>query len=82
MSVELLHDLREVEQRAAEPVHFVHNDAVELAGLDVRQQPLQRRAIYVSTGEPAVVVAIRQADPALVLLTRDVRLAGLALRVE
>ena len=56
--VERLHHLGEVEQRSAEPVHLVHDDAVDLAGLDVGQQAFERRPVHVAAGETAVVVAV------------------------
>jgi hypothetical protein len=77
-----VHDLREVNQRAAEAIHFVDHDAVDLAVLDVAQQPLEGGALHIPAGEPAVVVAVGQADPALGLLAGDVRLARIALGVE
>ena len=43
---------------------------------------LQRRAIHVAAGETAVVVVVRQAFPAFVLLAPDVGLARFALGVE
>jgi hypothetical protein len=80
--VERLHELREVEQAAAESVHLVDDHAVHPAGFDVRQQSLEGRAVSVAAGEPAVVVPVRQAVPALGPLAGDVRLGGLPLGVE
>ena len=42
--IEDLDDAREVEQRAAEPVHFVDHDAVDPAGVELLQQALQAPA--------------------------------------
>ena len=50
--------------------------------LDVAQQPLQRRPLQRAAGEAAVVVAVADEHPALVLLAGDVRQRRLALGVE
>ena len=63
--VEDLHDPREVEQGPRQPVHLVDHHAVHGAGLDIGQQPLQRRAVHVGAGVAAVVVLLRQAPPSL-----------------
>ena len=63
--VEHLHQPGEVEQAPREPVDLVDDDAVDLAGLDVGHQPSEGRAVDVPAGEPAVVVAVGQADPPL-----------------
>jgi hypothetical protein len=36
---------------------FISHDTVDLAGLDIDQQTLQRGALHVSAGEAAIVVA-------------------------
>ena len=63
-SVEHLHDAREVEEGPGQAVHLVNYDAVDLACLDVREEPLERRALHVAAREASVVVARRQAGPA------------------
>ncbi len=70
--------VREREQ----PVDLVDDDDVDRAVLDVAQQPLQGGALHGAAGEAAVVVAVADADPALVLLARDVGQRRLALGVE
>ena len=77
-----LHHLGEVEQRPAQPVHLVDDHAVDLARLDVGEQPLQGRTFHVAAGEPAIVVAQRERRPAFADLACDVGLARLALSVE
>jgi hypothetical protein len=57
-------------------------DAVDLAGVDVRQQPLQGRSVGIRAGKSAIVVAVWQALPAGVLLAGDVGLTGLPLRIQ
>src|SRR5262249_46943472 len=80
--VEGLHHLGEIEKRAAEPVHFVDDNAVDLAGLDVDEQSPECGPVHVGAGEAAVVVVLGQADPAFVLLAGDVGGGRLVLRVQ
>ena len=80
--VEDLHDLGEIQQRTAQSVHFVHDDAIDLAGRDVGQQTLEGWSVHVPTGETTIVVVLGQALPSFVLLAGDVRLARLPLGVE
>ncbi len=82
LAVEQLHEPREVHQRPAQAIDFVDHHAVDLPGLDIGHQALQRRALDVAAGEAAVVVAVREADPPLGLLAGDERHATLALGVE
>ena len=82
LPVEHLDQLGEIHQRAAEAVDLVDDDDVDAAGLDVGEQPLQRRALQRAAGEAAVVVAVGHQHPAFGLLAGDVGLAGLALGVE
>ena len=80
--VEHVDDLGEVGQRARQPVDLVDDDDLHLAGLDVGEQPLERRPLHGAAGEAAVVIEVAHGDPAGVLLARDVGLARLALRIE
>ena len=82
MIVEYFYNPCEVGKRAAQPVNLVDDDDVDAAGLDVAQQPLQRRAFHAAAGEATVVVAIADEDPAFMLLALDVGQPRLALRVE
>jgi hypothetical protein len=82
MRVHHLDQLREVHQRAAEAIDLVDDDHVDHPCLDVGQQPLQRRPLQRAAGEAAVVVAVTDQHPAFGALAGDVRLAGVALRVE
>ena len=81
-AVEHLDQLREVHQRARQPVDLVDHDDVDQALLDVGEQPLQRRALQRAAGEAAVVVGVADQRPALGALAGDVGLAGLALGVR
>jgi tetratricopeptide (TPR) repeat protein len=48
VAIERLHDPGKVHERAAEAIHLVHDDAIDLAGGDVGQQPIERGPIHVS----------------------------------
>src|SRR5262249_53785566 len=63
-------------------IHLVDDDCVDPASLDVGEQAGERGPLHVAAGEAAIVVAVGQAGPALVLLAADVRLAAVALGVE
>src|SRR5262245_3481289 len=80
--VKRLHDPGEIEERPTESIDFVDNDAIDLSGGDVRQQPIEARPVHAATRKPAVVVVLGQAGPTFVLLAGNVRLARFALRVE
>ena len=77
-----LDELREVHQRARQPVDLVDHDDVDQPLLDVGEQPLQRRPLQRAAGEAAVVVGLADQRPALGALAGDVGLAGLALGVQ
>src|SRR5262249_37397408 len=55
---------------------------VDLPYRDVGQQLLQRGPVHVAARVAAVVVAVGQAAPAFLRLALDIRLGGLALRVQ
>jgi hypothetical protein len=82
VTLERFYDLGEVHQRAAETVDLVDDHAVDIAGLDVGEQPPEGGSLHVPAGEPTVVVSLGQADPALGFLASDVRLRRLTLGVE
>ena len=82
MPLEHIDELREISQRAREPVDLVDDDDIDQPGLDVAQQTLERRPLQRAAGDPAVVIVIGQRDPALALLAGDVGEPGLALGVE
>jgi hypothetical protein len=60
----------------------VDDDGVDPARRDVGQQLPQSGSIHRRAGEPAVVVSLGQAHPALVSLAVDESLTGLALRLQ
>jgi hypothetical protein len=47
---------REVQQRPAWPVYFVHHHAIQLARFHRAEQSRQRRPVHVGAGETAVVI--------------------------
>ncbi len=63
--VEDFHDAGEIQQRPTQPVQFVNDNAIHFPGLDVFQQPLQRRPFHVAAGIAAIVIPRLQADPSL-----------------
>jgi hypothetical protein len=81
-ALEHLHHAREVEERARQAVDLVDDHHVDLAAVDVLHEALQRRAVEVPAGEPAIVVARRERGPALGGERADVVVGRLALRVE
>src|SRR5579872_2745072 len=77
-----LHHLGEVNQRTAQTIDLVNNDAIDLAGLDVSQQLPHTRPFHVRAGVPAVAVLRGDQRPAFVPLAEDERFSRLALRIE
>jgi hypothetical protein len=80
--IEGLHDSREVQQRSTQSVNFVDDNAVDASGLDILEETVQGGAFQASTRESAIVVAIRQAFPAFVLLASDKRLGRFTLGMQ
>ena len=72
----------EVDQRAAQAVDLVDDDAIHPPGSDVRNEAFEGRAVHIAAGEAAVVVAVRETDPARARLAGDVGFARQSLRVE
>src|SRR5208283_6079350 len=82
MRVEHLDDLGEVRERTGQAVDLIDDDGVDPMRGDVGEQTVQRRSLHGAAGVARIVVELRQNAPALMLLTSNERLAGLALRVE
>jgi hypothetical protein len=82
MLVKKLDQLREISQRPGQPVDFIDDNDIDLAGCDFAQKCLQGRAIERGAGKRPVVIAVGNKAPAFVRLALDVGLAGLALSVE
>src|SRR6202030_2382537 len=71
-----------ISERAGQPVDLVHDHDIDPAGPDIAEQILQRRSLYITAREPAIVIAGFGQYPALVALAADEGLAGFALRRE
>jgi uncharacterized protein YciI len=82
VGVEQLDELGKIGKRAGQPVDLVDQHDVDLARANIGQELLQRRALERGAGESAIVVAGTDQPPALVRLTPDIGLTGLALGVE
>src|SRR5438477_11300009 len=80
LGVEELDQPRKICERSGQPVDLV--DDHDAAGPDVAEQILQRRSLYITAREPAIVIARFGQYPALVALAADEGLAGFALRRE
>ena len=52
MGIEHIDDLREISERTVQPVDFVDDDDLNLAGLDAFQKPLERRRSIVPPERP------------------------------
>ncbi len=62
--VENAHHPRKIQKAAGELIHLINHDAIDFPGFHLGKKPFYRQALQVTAGEPAVVVAIRKADPA------------------
>ena len=81
VAVELLHDLREVQQGPGEPVDLVDQDQVHQAPGDMVHELAEPRTIGISSGEPTVVVGFLTGHPPAACLAPDVIQAGFTLGV-
>ena len=79
---ESLDQFEKIEHRPGKPVDLVDNDDVDLAGFDICEQSLERRALQGAAGYAAVVIAVGDQHPAFRALAGDVGLAGLSLGVQ
>jgi len=82
VGIKQLDELGEISQRTGQPVDLVNQHDVDLAGADIGQELLQRRAVERGTGECTIVVAAGDQPPAFVRLALYIGLAGFALGVE
>ena len=80
--VEDLDNLGKIGERAGQPVDLVDHHGIDPPRRDIGEQTLQSRPIDRSAGEPAVIIARAQADPAFVPLARDEGLTGFTLRLQ
>lgn len=65
MLFQRLHDPGEVEEASGHPVHLVDHHAVDVPGLDVGHEALERRAFHVAARVAGVVVFVLNAGPPL-----------------
>ncbi|YBW38421.1 hypothetical protein ACMYR2_0925 [Nitrobacter sp. TKz-YC01] len=82
MGIEQFDQLGEVSQRAGQPVHLIDDDDVDPAGRDIRQQPLQGRAIGGSAREAAIIISRLDERPACMRLTSDIGLGCIILGIQ
>jgi hypothetical protein len=81
-AVEDLHEFGKIGERSRQPVDLIYDDHIDLACLDIGQQPLQRRPLHGAAGIPAVIILRRHPNPAFVLLRDDEGGTRLTLSVE
>src|ERR1019366_7488293 len=82
MSVEDLDHPGEVRKRPRQPIDFIDDHDVDQSLFDVGQQLFERRTLHRRAGKAAVIICGLAQPPAFPLLTADVCLTGLALRVQ
>ena len=82
MGIQHIDDLGEIGERPGQAVDLVNDNDLNLASLDIGEEPLQGRALYRAAREASVVVHFGARDPSGVTLARDVGLTCFALRVE
>src|SRR5829696_6641495 len=75
--IEQLDQLGKVGKRAGQAIDLVDDDHVDRSGLNVREEPLQGRAVHRPARDAAVVVSGRDQGPALMGLALDIGLGGL-----
>jgi hypothetical protein len=82
VGIEQLDQFGEVRERTGQAVDLVDHYDIDPVVPDIRQQPLQRRALGRATGIAAVVVTGADQGPAVMGLAADVGLRRLVLGVE
>ena len=82
VGVEHLDQLREIHERARQPVDLVDDHDIDQACLDVAQQPLQCRPFQRGAGDAAIIIAVGHQHPSLGPLACHVSLTGLPLGIE
>ena len=82
MGVEDVDDLGKICERPRQSVDLVHNDDLNLAGLDVLQKPLEGRPLHRPAGKAPIVIHVGKCDPSGMTLAHDVGLARLPLSIE
>ena len=82
MGVEDIDDLGEIGERPGQAVDLVNDNDLNLASLDIGEEPLQRRPLHGAAREAAIVIHFGERDPSGMTLARDVGLTCFALGVE
>ncbi len=82
MGIQHIDDLGEVGERAGQAVDLVDDDDLDLAGLDIGEEPLQRRALHRSAREASVVIHVWECNPSGLPLACDIGLTGFALGIK
>jgi len=77
-----LHDASKIEQGATEAIDFVGQHAIHLTGDDILEKLLEGGPVQIRAAKAAVIVALGQTQPALVLLAGDVGLRRFPLRIQ
>ena len=75
-------ELGKIGERSGQPVDLVDDDHIDLACLDIGDQPFQGWPLHRAAGKPAIIIERRQHRPAFVLLRENEGGAGFALGVE
>jgi hypothetical protein len=74
--LEDLHEPGKIEERATEAVELIDQHDIDRAGGNVLQEPLQRGPVQVAAAVAAVIVALKQRAPTLLLLAGNVGLCS------
>ena len=82
VGIEQVDDLGEVPKRSRQAVDLVDHYDIDTAILDIGEQPLERRAVHVATGESAIIVAMVDGDPPFMPLAGDERQRGIVLSLQ
>ena len=59
MGIQHIDDLREIGERPGQAVDLVNDNDLNLASLDIGEEPLQGRALHRAAGEAPVVIHVR-----------------------
>ena len=80
--IELLAEVGKIRETSAQSVDFIDQDNIDQTRIAVGKQLLQGGPVHVAARKSAVVVMLRQTDPAVRFLTGDVTFAGFPLSVQ
>ncbi len=80
-AIEPFHEPCKVEQRPAQPVYLINQYAIDAAGLEVVEKPLQGRSFEVRATKTAIIILFRDQCPTSRLLAGDIRFARFPLRL-